>query len=207
MKHLFLHIGCRVAMGLCVLTGFVSCELQKSADWVPSHYTREDKTMNAFEFISYTEEQNPGTFSDLLRVLELTELDTLYSNPGIRTYFAPTNAAFDDFIGATSNKTYNWKTVEDVPLDVLTKVLLTHTIYGAKYLSTSRPVTLEKTDLPVTTMNKNILYIYRLEDYRLRYVGEYTSTIQVSNFEPTNGALHIIKTLAIKDAMRFDDEF
>ena len=42
-----------------------------------------------------------------------------------------------------------------------------------------------------------IIYTYvRLADFRFRYVGEFTVTVRNSNFEPTNGALHIIDVLA-----------
>ena len=63
-------------------------------------------------------------------------------------------------------------------------------------------VTEDNEDLIVKTMNHTALSIYRLADFRFRYVGEFTVTVRNSNFEPTNGALHIIDVLAVKDAMR-----
>lgn len=190
---------------LCLLLN--ACELQKSADWEDSVYTRLDKTMNAYEWILSVEKDKPGTFKDLISILDMMEMDTLYSNPAIRTIFAPNDDAIKDFINATSNKNYKWETVKDIPVSILEKMLKTHIIYGKKYLSTSLDVTENAKDLPVKTMNGTTLSIYRLEDFRFRYIGEFTVTVKNSNFEPTNGALHIIDVLAVKDAMRFDDDF
>lgn len=190
---------------LCFIFG--GCEIQRSVDWDPSTYARIDKTMNAYDLILSIEKDNPGTFKNLITILDTTGLDTLYSNPSTRTFFAPTDIAINDFLTVASNKNYNWEKIEDVPVPLLTKLILTHTINGKKFLSTSPEVTENAEDLVVTSMNNTTLSIYRLEDYRFRYVGEFTVTVKNSNFEPTNGALHIIDVLAVKDAMRFDDDF
>ena len=55
-------------------------------------------------------------------------------------------------------------------------MLKTHVIYGEKYLSTSPEVTEDNKDLIVKTMNHTALSIYRLADFRFRYVGEFTVT-------------------------------
>lgn len=205
MNKLYKIIGVSFITCLCLL--FNGCELQTSAEWDDSVYTRLDKTKNAYEWILSVENDKPGTFKDLISILDKTELDTLYSNPVTRTIFAPNDDAIKDFLNATSNKNYKWKTIEDVPVSFLEKMLKTHVIYGEKYLSTSPEVTEDNKDLIVKTMNHTALSIYRLADFRFRYVGEFTVTVRNSNFEPTNGALHIIDVLAVKDAMRFDDNF
>ena len=166
MNKLYKIIGVSFITCLCLL--FNGCELQTSAEWDDSVYTRLDKTKNAYEWILSVENDKPGTFKDLISILDKTELDTLYSNPVTRTIFAPNDDAIKDFLNATSNKNYKWKTIEDVPVSILEKMLKTHVIYGEKYLSTSPEVTEDNKDLIVKTMNHTALSIYRLADFRFR---------------------------------------
>jgi uncharacterized surface protein with fasciclin (FAS1) repeats len=69
--------------------------------------------------------------STLVTALELTGLDEVLSGSGQFTVFAPTNAAFTTFLPQGVD-------VEDVPVDVLTNILLNHVI-GSKIMSSVIP--------------------------------------------------------------------
>src|SRR5690606_12431055 len=103
-----------------------SCELQQSADWEPSILTREDRTMTAWELINKLETDDPGSFSDLITALNIIDRVDLYESEGSRTYFAPSNAAFEAFI--SFNSSYGWTNVANIPVNILEKLILFQTI-------------------------------------------------------------------------------
>jgi uncharacterized surface protein with fasciclin (FAS1) repeats len=73
--------------------------------------------------------------SNLVAALQRADLVTALQGDGPFTVFAPTNAAFATFLADN-----NFATLEDVPVDVLTQVLLNHVVAGeffAANLSTS----------------------------------------------------------------------
>lgn len=64
----------------------------------------------------------------LVLALERTQLVTTLEGAGPFTVFAPTNAAFDSFLAAN-----NFSSLEDVPTDLLTQVLLNHVVSGENF--------------------------------------------------------------------------
>ena len=67
---------------------------------------------------------NPN-FSSLAQVIELTGLEDELGGESINTVFAPTNAAFEAFL-TDVNGAFGWTTLEEIPVDVLTNVILYH---------------------------------------------------------------------------------
>ena len=59
------------------------------------------------------------SLSTLVSALQVTGLDATLSSPGAFTVLAPTNDAFDSFLTSI-----NATSLEDIPVDVLTNVLL-----------------------------------------------------------------------------------
>ena len=83
--------------------------------------------------------------STLVTALELTGLDEVLSGSGQFTVFAPTNAAFTTFLPQGVD-------VEDVPVDVLTNILLNHVI-GSKIMSSGIPTSTYVTTLSPINAN------------------------------------------------------
>ncbi|AOW21560.1 hypothetical protein LPB138_13125 [Urechidicola croceus] len=71
---------------------------------------------------------NPDLAS-LAEAVVQAELAVTLSGAGPFTVFAPTNAAFEEFLTAV-NGAFGWSTLSDIPVDVLTEVLLYHVISG-----------------------------------------------------------------------------
>ena len=65
------------------------------------------------------------SLSTLVSALQVTGLDATLSSPGAFTVLAPTNDAFDAFLTSI-----NATSLEDIPVDVLTNVLLNHVLIG-----------------------------------------------------------------------------
>ncbi len=65
------------------------------------------------------------SLSTLVSALQVTGLDATLSSPGAFTVLAPTNDAFDAFLTSI-----NAASLDDIPVDVLTNVLLNHVIIG-----------------------------------------------------------------------------
>ena len=63
--------------------------------------------------------------STLVSALQVTGLDATLSSPGAFTVLAPTNDAFDAFLTSI-----NAASLDDIPVDVLTNVLLNHVLIG-----------------------------------------------------------------------------
>ena len=66
-----------------------------------------------------------GDLSNLVAALQRADLVSALQADGPFTVFAPTNAAFEAFLAAN-----NFASLEDVPVDVLTQVLLNHVVVG-----------------------------------------------------------------------------
>ena len=65
------------------------------------------------------------SLSTLVSALEITGLDQTLSSPGAYTVLAPSNDAFNTFLSSI-----NAATLSDIPVEVLTNVLMNHVIAG-----------------------------------------------------------------------------
>lgn len=92
--------------------GFVACD--EEDDIAPQTNTIVDLAVSNSQF------------STLVDALEAANLVSVLQGPGPFTVLAPTNAAFADFLAAN-----NFNSLNDIPVDVLTQVLLNHVISGA----------------------------------------------------------------------------
>ena len=65
-------------------------------------------------------------FNSLATALIKADLVTTLQGPGPFTVFSPTNYAVQDLLDTN----LDWNTLNDIPLDLLTRVLLNHNIIG-----------------------------------------------------------------------------
>jgi uncharacterized surface protein with fasciclin (FAS1) repeats len=124
-----------------------------------------------------------GDLSILAAALQRAGLDTTLDTAGDYTVFAPTNTAFANFLADN-----NFTALEDIPVDVLTQVLLNHVIAGEAFstaLSTGYGNTLATK--PGTGENLSI-YIDTASGVSLNGVSNVTQ----ADIDASNGVIHIV---------------
>lgn len=120
--------------------------------------------------------------SSLVAALTRAELVATVQGDGPFTVFAPTNAAFATFLSDNS-----FATLEDVPVDVLTQVLLNHVVAG-KSLSTDLTTTYISSSSTAGVDGKNLsLYVDTSSGVKIN-----GSTVTTADVEASNGVVHIV---------------
>ncbi|WP_445736509.1 fasciclin domain-containing protein [Mariniflexile sp.] len=121
--------------------------------------------------------------SNLVAALQRANLVATLDAPGTYTVFAPTNAAFSAFLTAN-----NFATLNDVPVNVLTQVLLNHVI--AEELPAASLTTGYKNTLATyAATNLNLsMFVNTTDGVKLNGV----SNVVTPNIEATNGIIHVV---------------
>lgn len=151
------------------LIAFVSC-------------SDDDDTVPMPETISELAVATPD-LSNLVAALTRANLVEALDAPGNYTVFAPTNAAFSAFLTAN-----NFASVNDIPVNVLTQVLLNHVI--AEELPAAS----------LATGYKNTLASYADSDLNLSMFINTSGGVKLNgvsnvvtpNIEATNGVIHVV---------------
>ena len=121
--------------------------------------------------------------SNLVAALQRAGLAETLDSEGSYTVFAPTNAAFSTFLSVNGFASLN-----DVPVDVLTQVLLNHVIIG-EYPSTSLTTDYKSTLATQVETNLNLsMFIDTTDGVTLNGV----SNVSIANIDATNGIIHIV---------------
>ncbi|MEX0995803.1 MAG: fasciclin domain-containing protein [Flavobacteriaceae bacterium] len=119
--------------------------------------------------------------SILAEALQITGLDAALDDRNAEfTVFAPTNAAFNTFLGGTS--------INDVPVDVLTQVILNHALTGI-FLSTDL-TTSYTTTLATSDGTDNNLSLYINTDSGVTLNG--ISDVATADIPAANGVVHVV---------------
>lgn len=121
--------------------------------------------------------------SNLVAALERASLVSALEADGPFTVFAPTNAAFSDFLAAN-----NFASLEDVPVDLLTDVLLNHVVSGENFASSLSSGYASSLSTAGAGGNNLSLYI----DTSSGVVVNGTSTVTAADIDASNGVIHII---------------
>jgi uncharacterized surface protein with fasciclin (FAS1) repeats len=122
--------------------------------------------------------------SFLVQALQRAELATTLQASGTYTVFAPTNAAFDAFL-----KTTTYATINDVPKEALTQILLNHVI-STKLMASDLNSGYIKTLATGTASSTNPLSMYVNTSAGVKLNG--VSTVQTPNIMASNGVIHIV---------------
>lgn len=125
-----------------------------------------------------------SNLSILVQALVKADLATTLQGTGPYTVFAPTNDAFTAFLSKTP-----YATVNDVPKDVLTQILLNHVVTGAVKstdLSTGYIKTLAKGS--ASTTNSLSMFVNTSSGVKLN--GE--ATVTTADIMASNGVIHIV---------------
>jgi uncharacterized surface protein with fasciclin (FAS1) repeats len=122
--------------------------------------------------------------SILVQALVKADLAITLQGTGPYTVFAPTNEAFTAFLASTS-----YATINDVPKDVLTQILLNHVVTGAVKstdLSTGYIKTLAKGSASAT--NTLSMFVNTSAGVKLNGVAKVTT----ADIMASNGVIHIV---------------
>jgi len=121
--------------------------------------------------------------TSLVAALQRAGLDTTLDTAGDYTVFAPTNAAFANFLDAN-----NFNALEEIPVDVLTQVLLNHVIVGEAF-STSLTTGYGNTLATKPGTGENLsIYINTSNGVTLNGV----SNVAQADIDASNGVIHIV---------------
>ena len=123
------------------------------------------------------------SLSTLVSALQITGLDQTLSTPGAFTVLAPTNDAFDSFLSSI-----NASSLDDIPVDVLTNVLLNHVIIGEVQSATL--INGYASTLAESSSSGNNMSIYVNTDNGVRFNG--VSAVTTADVAASNGIIHIV---------------
>lgn len=160
----------KIAIAIIALTSFtISCD--------------NDDDMPADNTITGIAKTNPN-LTILVQALVKADLATTLQGVGPFTVFAPTDAAFTAFL-----KTTPYATINDVPKETLTQILLNHVVSGkvkSTDLSTGYVKTLAKSATSGT--NPMSMYVDLTSGVKLNGVSKVT----IADVMATNGVVHVV---------------
>ena len=140
----------------------------------------DDNTDNTPQSIAALAQDTPD-LSILVDALVRADLVSVLEGTGTYTVFAPTNAAFTQFLADN-----NFSSLDEVPVDVLTNILLNH-VLGTMNKSTDLS-NLYTTTLATAQGNNVSMYINTDSGVRINGV----SSVSTADIEASNGVIHIV---------------
>ncbi|WP_046755548.1 fasciclin domain-containing protein [Kordia jejudonensis] len=125
-------------------------------------------------------------YSSLLVALQRTNLTTVLAGTTEYTVFAPNNAAFDVFLSANG-----FASLDDVPTDVLTQVLLNHVVAGTNNAASLSTGYIETLAEEATTGNNLNMYVNTTSGVMLN--GQ--SMVTTADISVDNGVIHAVNSV------------
>jgi len=123
------------------------------------------------------------SLSTLVAALQATGLDAALTGQGPYTVLAPTNDAFDTFLASI-----NATSLDDIPVDILTNVLLNHVILGEVESST---LTNGYTNTQATSgASGTNMSLYINTDNGVSFNG--VSSVLTADVTASNGVVHVV---------------
>lgn len=154
-----------------------------------------DRTLlpSSMNIVEIAQSFDPDEFTQLVAAVARTsgedpDILAALSGEGKYTVFAPTDAAFQALLDSNTD----WTTIDDIPLDVLTKVLLHHVIETPRVFSTDLQSGI------ATTLNGNITI-----DAEAGTITDGSGSVPAANLSmpldvlATNGVIHVIDKVLI----------
>ena len=133
---------------------------------------------------------NPDQFNLLVQAVVRAELVDVLSSEGPFTVFAPTDDAFTSLLDAL-----DFETIDDVPVDLLTNVLLYHVITPARVFSTDlAPGSV------MTALGQDLEIIGNGGSFVLDDLGtDVDANLLLTDVQATNGVVHVINKVLVPD--------
>ena len=126
------------------------------------------------------------SLSSLVSALQLTGLDETLSSPGTFTVLAPTNDAFNAFLTSI-----NANSIDEIPIDVLTNVLLNHVFLGE--VQSSALTNGYATTQAISNASQTNMSIYINTDNGVTFNG--VSSVTTADVVASNGIVHIVDSV------------
>ncbi|TCK68780.1 putative surface protein with fasciclin (FAS1) repeats [Winogradskyella wandonensis] len=138
-------------------------------------------------------------FDALAAALVRADLVTTLEGPGPFTVFAPTDDAFQDLLDTDPT----WNSVNDIPLDLLTNVLLNHVIIGDN-IASSELINLGSgyaTTGATGPSNTNLSLYFNVDGGTVELNGGFDTSagadVTTADVEATNGVVHVINKVLL----------
>ncbi len=174
----------------CLTSVFYSCEIQESFSYKDSN-SNAPLGVNAWEFIQKTD-----SLSLFEEAIKLTNTQNLYESSSNRTFIAPSNKAFEDYLQDNS-----YTDLSEVPVPILRNTIKYHVVNAT--VSFDDPSISERNNpLPYMSENGQIIYLSRTSGYT-GLINEGTNKqweIFTSNLKATNGIIHILPSIVFFSA-------
>ncbi|MGA0233738.1 MAG: fasciclin domain-containing protein, partial [Saprospiraceae bacterium] len=121
--------------------------------------------------------------SILVAALDRADLVSTLNGDGPFTVFAPTNEAFENFLA-----TNGFNSLEDIPVDVLSSVLLNHVVSGSVSSSQLTTGYIETAATEATSGNNINMYVNTTNGVTLNG----TSQVTQADIAADNGIVHVV---------------
>lgn len=174
-----------------VFSMFLSCETQDNFSYKSSNSTSE-LGVTAWEYI-----QKHDSLQLFEEAIKLADVQSLYESSTNKTFIAPTNEAFLNYL-----KSNSYLSLTDVPVAILRNLIKYHVVDAT--VSFDDPDLAERNNpIAYNTENGQTMYLSHNSAYT-GYVNEGTNqqwTIVTSNLKATNGVLHVIPSIVYFSAI------
>ena len=164
---------------------FHSCEIQENFSYQNSN-SNASLGVNAWEYIQATD-----SLSLFEEAIKLTNTESLYESSANKTFIAPSNQAFEEYLEDNA-----YTDLSEVPVPILRNTIKYHVVNAT--VSFDDPNISESNNpLPYMSENGQTIFLSRTSGY-MGLVNEGTNkqwSIFTSNLKATNGVIHILPSI------------
>ncbi|MDO6518575.1 CBM96 family carbohydrate-binding protein [Zobellia uliginosa] len=185
MKNHIIKFTKPVLLAAVFIGGVYSCEIQENFEYQESGIDGKLE-ISAWEFI-----KRDTSLSMFESAIVRAELQDFFSDSETRTFIAPTNTAFSEYL-----ETNSYASIDDVPLPILRNALKYH-IVNDKVLFTDPKLFENNKPLPYSTENGQTMYLSHNSNF-IGLINEGTSKqweIYSSNIEPLGDVVHVVNSI------------
>ncbi|MBG47355.1 MAG: hypothetical protein CML05_03595 [Pseudozobellia sp.] len=195
MKKLVITHGKILLLAIAALVGFnYGCEVQENFEYQEAGIESQ-LGISAWDYIKTSD-----SLSMFESAIARAELQSLFNDNSVRTYIAPTNMAFQDYLTANG-----YGSIDDVPLPILRNVLKYHVV-NEKVVFTDPELFENNKPLPYTTENGQVMYLSHDTNF-IGLINQGTGkqwSITSSNLETLDDALHVVGSIVYFSAPQND---
>ena len=185
---LSVHIGVLFAV---VIGSFMSCETQDRFSYKNSN-SNEDLGITAWQYI-----QNHDSLVFLEEAIKLANIQDLYATSTGKTFIAPTNEAFKNYL-----KSNSYLDLSQVPVPILKNALKYHIVNAT--VSFDDPKLMERNNpLPYPSENGQTIFLSHNSGFT-GLINEGTNKqweIVTSNLKALNGIIHVVPSIVYFSAI------
>ena len=185
MKTTNSHNAARLLWVLLFAILAAGCDESKITGYQPSGLANGKLSVTINTFV-----QNDSQFSIFAKALKRTGVDQLLEG-GTYTLFLPTDIAFNLYL-----KSKKLNSLDDIPTETL-KMLVLHHIIEGKLISHKDFTEDPRTYQPLFGKPLSIGMVSQPFNNLYHMVRVNNIDVQTSNLEPTNGAIHVLKSNAL----------